>query len=171
MGSSKLKRDWDARKFGRYIHRILLPKRHLANHSGGTRDKLTMSCKRFVRSVSPEEAQRIFDSPQLRKRVLRSRAAFRDKAKGMGPLKPKCRIVAIGCQDPDLFSLNRDCAIPTRQSEYVLLAFFNKWTLWSGDVKTAFLQGRQEGRSEGSRPPDVLVASLSKAREVAQEKS
>ena len=113
-----------------------------------------------VKPLSAAEAKKIFDSPQLRRRILKSRAAFRDKAKGVGELRPKCRIVAIGCQDPDLFSLNRECATPTRQSEYVLLAFYisgknrllmnrsDSWSLWCGDVRAAFLQGQQEGRTQ-----------------------
>ena len=112
-----------------------------------------------VRPLSEKEAEHVYSTPHLRKRILKSRSAFRDKNKHIPPLKAKTRVVAIGCLDPDIFSLNRECATPTRQAEFVLLAFFicgkNKmlltqestWTLWSGDVKTAFLQGQQEGRA------------------------
>ena len=111
-----------------------------------------------IRPLSPQEAAEVRKSPILRGRIIKARAAYRDKSKGQPPLKAKTRVVAIGCADPDLFSLNRDCATPTRQSEYLVLAAFisgrnamfnnkrHRWALWSGDVKTAFLQGVQEDR-------------------------
>ena len=94
----------------------------------------------------------------LKKRILRSRAAYRDKAKGQGPLKAKTRVVALGHPDPDLKELCRASATPTRQSEYMLYAIFiaghnnmfldgrDKWQLWCGDIKTAFLQGTPDPR-------------------------
>eukprot|EP00913_Durusdinium_trenchii_P028676 g26892.t1 len=112
-----------------------------------------------VRPLGQKEADTVFNTPHLRKRILKSRSAFRDKNKHIPPLKAKTRVVAIGCLDPDIYSLNRECATPTRQAEFVLLAFYicgknkllmsqeSSWTLWSGDVKTAFLQGEQEGRA------------------------
>jgi hypothetical protein len=113
-----------------------------------------------VRPVPREEARRILNDKVMRKRILRSRAAFRDKSRGVGPLKPKCRIVAVGCTDPDLWTLQRESATPTRQSEFLVFAIFIAgrngkmmgnpiacWTLWAGDVKTAFLQGEPEQRS------------------------
>ena len=111
-----------------------------------------------VEPLSKAEADKIMASAEGRKRILKSRAAFRDKAKGAGPVRAKCRIVALGCLDPDLYSLNRDSATPTRQAEMIIYAIFisgyNKkmgqgevtWTLWAGDVKTAFLQGEPEPR-------------------------
>ena len=111
-----------------------------------------------IRPLSPREAEEVRKSPILRGRVIKARAAYRDKSKGAFPLRPKTRVVAIGCADPDLYSLNRDCATPTRQSEYMVLGIFvagvnkmfnhkkSRWVLWGGDVKTAFLQGSQEDR-------------------------
>ena len=113
-----------------------------------------------VRALDAQEANKIFSDSRQRRRILRSRAAFRDKAKGVPPLKPKCRIVALGHLDPDLFSLSRESATPCRQSEYLLLSIFvsgrngmllsgnGQWCLWSGDVKTAFLQGCPEPRKD-----------------------
>ena len=113
-----------------------------------------------VRALTENEANSILQDGKKRRRVLRSRAAFRDKAKGLPPIKPKCRIVALGHMDPDLFSLCRESATPSRQAEYTLLAIYisgrngmllsgnSTWTLWSGDVKTAFLQGVPEPRQE-----------------------
>ena len=113
-----------------------------------------------VRPISKKEAAKILGDKELRKRVLRSRAAFRDKSRGVGPLRPKCRIVAVGCSDPDLWTLQRESATPTRQSEFLVFAIYIAgrngkmmgnpnavWCLWAGDVKTAFLQGTPEQRS------------------------
>eukprot|EP00438_Fugacium_kawagutii_P029741 Skav215795 [mRNA] locus=scaffold3885:36272:44804:+ [translate_table: standard] len=115
-------------------------------------------------SVSPvprEEAQAILKDKIRRKRVLRSRAAFRDKARGLGELQAKTRIVALGCLDPDLFSLQREAATPLRQSEFLIMSIYvagvnhmfmyntnSTWCLWVGDVKTAFLQGEPDPRAE-----------------------
>lgn len=114
---------------------------------------------RSVEPVDDVTAKKILSTSAGRKRVLKSRAAYRDKAKGVGPLRPKCRIVALGCLDPDLFSLNRQSATPTRQAEMLVYAIFisgrNRrmkggliWHLWTGDVKTAFLQGTPESREQ-----------------------
>ncbi|CAK8994745.1 Pentatricopeptide repeat-containing protein [Durusdinium trenchii] len=74
--------------------------------------------------LTTQEASQVFKDPILKKRILRSRAAYRDKAKGQGPLKAKTRVVALGHLDPDLKELCRESATPTRQSEYVLYAIF-----------------------------------------------
>ena len=70
--------------------------------------------------LTTQEASQVFKDPILKKRILRSRAAYRDKAKGQGPLKAKTRVVALGHLDPDLKELCRESATPTRQSEYML---------------------------------------------------
>ena len=56
----------------------------------------------------------------LSKHVLRTGSCFRDKSKGLGPLAAKCRVVALGHKDPDIYRLNRECATPNRTSEHVL---------------------------------------------------
>ena len=111
-----------------------------------------------IRPLSPQEVAEVRRSPVLRSRIIKARAAYRDKSKGAFPLRAKTRVVAIGCADPDWYSLNRDCATPTRQSEYMVLGIYiagrnglfnnkrHRWALWGGDVKTAFLQGVQEDR-------------------------
>ena len=110
--------------------------------------------------LDDKQAKAILQDPIQKKRVLRSRSAFRDKSKGIPPLKAKRRVVALGHLDPDLFSLSRECATPSRQAEYLLLCIFlsgrnqlafdqsSTWSLWSGDVKTAFLQGTPEERAQ-----------------------
>ena len=113
-----------------------------------------------VKPLSQHEADRIKGDKILRKRILKSRAAFRDKNKGISPIRAKARVVALGHLDPDLFGLARESATPCRQSEYVVMALFtsgcnrmllsaqSRWKLWAGDVKTAFLQGEPEPRSQ-----------------------
>ena len=55
--------------------------------------------------------------PTLRKRIIPSRACYRDKAKATGgKARAKCRIVAVGCLDPafDAF-LGRRLLLPGHQ--------------------------------------------------------
>ena len=113
-----------------------------------------------VKPLSQKEADRIKNDKVLRRRILKSRAAFRDKNKGIPPVRAKARVVALGHLDPDLFGLARESATPCRQSEYLVMALFasgcnrmlmsgqGSWKLWAGDVKTAFLQGEPEPRSQ-----------------------
>lgn len=109
-----------------------------------------------LKPVPPDEAQKILNDPVLRKRVISSRACYRDKNKNVPPLRAKTRIVARGNQDPDLRSLTRQAATPSRVSEMLTFVSFvsglhgkafrspQTWRLWCGDVATAFLQGQQD---------------------------
>eukprot|EP00438_Fugacium_kawagutii_P011147 Skav200228 [mRNA] locus=scaffold2352:155227:163374:+ [translate_table: standard] len=113
--------------------------------------------------LSDEEAQAIFDDPQMRKRIIKSRGAYKDKSRGLGPVQAKTRVVLIGCNDPDFRRLSRDSPTPGRVAEYVILSIaaaganhlFNqdgkKWCLWLSDAAQAFLQGRQDS-TERSGP-------------------
>ena len=99
---------------------------------------------------------------------MKSRAAYRDKARGTGQLRPKTRVVIIGCMDPDLKALTRDSPTPlptpTRLSEMLILAIataganraFNfdgeVWKLWLSDAEKAFLQGKQDLTERGGQP-------------------
>ena len=87
--------------------------------------------------------------PQLRKRILRARAAYRDKSKGVPPLRAKCRVVALGHCDPDLHELSRESATPTRQCEYLVYAVF------VCGLNMMFMDGSANGVSgeETSKPP------------------
>ena len=108
-----------------------------------------------VRPLATDEARRVLQDKSLSRRILRSRAAYRDKNRGVGEIKAKCRVVLIGCQDPDLFSLTRDSPTPSRLSEALVLLVatagangeFNnekaRWSLWVSDAKSAFLQGER----------------------------
>ena len=127
-----------------------------------------------IQPISHREAKRIMGDSKLSRRILKSRAAYRDKSKGIGPLRPKCRVVIIGCADPDLFQISRDSPTPTRLSESLLMtiaaAGINKefcgtketWFLWASDAKSAFLQGDQDTSERDGplymRPPrDPLI--------------
>ena len=129
-----------------------------------------------VEPLSDEEASRIFKHPRLKHRVLKSRACYRDKSLGIGEVRAKCRIVALGHLDPDLRSISRNSATPGRIAEHVLysmlVAGYNgdlfesglKWRGWSGDAATAFLQGQQSERSEPLfllPPSDGLISMTS----------
>eukprot|EP00439_Symbiodinium_sp_Y106_P057908 s106_g8.t1 len=120
-----------------------------------------------IQPVSKKEAQQILNDTKLSKRIMKARAAYRDKAKGVGPLRAKCRVVIIGCADPDIFSISRDSPTPTRLSESLLMTIataganreFNfsrdRWFLWASDAKSAFLQGTQD-TSERAGPLFML---------------
>ena len=66
-----------------------------------------------VEPLTPEQVKEVLASPKLRKRILRSRAVYRDKARGQGPLRAKCRVVCLGHLDPDLKTLTRESPTPT----------------------------------------------------------
>ncbi|CAK9077183.1 unnamed protein product [Durusdinium trenchii] len=102
-----------------------------------------------------DEAQKVLRDKILSKRILRSRACYRDKNVGQGELKAKCRIVCLGHLDPDLELLDRSAPTPGRTTEMLMLAMITagangelfetqlKWHAWTADAATAFLQGQQ----------------------------
>ena len=106
-----------------------------------------------IEPVPDDEANAILADPQKKRRVLRSRACYRNKSRDPTKLIAKTRVVALGHLDPDLYKVARDAPTPSRTSEYLLLSIFIaganqlmqnslvKWILWAGDVSTAFLQG------------------------------
>eukprot|EP00435_Cladocopium_sp_Y103_P015633 s906_g3.t2 len=106
-----------------------------------------------IEPVPGDEARKILADPQKKRRVLRSRACYRNKSRDPTKLVAKTRVVALGHLDPDLYKVARDSPTPSRTSEYLLLSIFIaginqlmqnslvKWILWAGDVSTAFLQG------------------------------
>ena len=108
-----------------------------------------------VEPLSDHEAEKVFQDPILKRRVLKSRACYRDKSLGIGELRPKCRIVALGHLDPDLGSIQRNSATPGRLAEHYVYIFIvsgwnadlfssgRRWKSWTGDASTAFLQGQQ----------------------------
>ncbi|CAE7320438.1 RE1, partial [Symbiodinium microadriaticum] len=121
-----------------------------------------------IRPVPADEARKIRTDPVLRRRIMPSRNAYRDKNRGAGPeIKAKCRTVIQGCHDPDLGLLDRSSPTPTRLAELLIYeiacAGYNRrlqmskkaWKLWCGDVSTAFLQGQPQARDKPifMRPP------------------
>ena len=122
-------------------------------------------------ALSESDAKQVRQNPVLRHRVIPARNAYRDKNRGVPPLKPKCR---TGCLDPDLKLLDRTAPTPHRMTEAVLLQVaasgINKlmqlcplpWKLWAGDVSTAFLQGEPEQRQGRlfMRPPRDKIQAL-----------
>lgn len=60
-----------------------------------------------------------------------------------GPPKAKARLVLRGFQDPDVFDLEKASPTATKQSKFVILSLapIMQWTIFCGDVKTAFLSG------------------------------
>jgi len=74
-----------------------------------------------IRSLSNKEIQDIKNNPDLKRRIIPSRNAYRDKNRGADVLKAKCRTVVLGCCDPDLGILNRESPTPTRVSEAVIM--------------------------------------------------
>ena len=110
-----------------------------------------------VQPIEEQEANQILADPILQKRVIHSRACYRDKALGVGDVRVKC-LVALGHLDPDLASLTRHTPTPGRTAEHVLyasiVAGYNgelfrsilRWRAWAGDAATAFLQGKQAER-------------------------
>ena len=128
-------------------------------------------------ALSDAEAKQVRQDPVLRHRVIPARNAYRDKNRGVPPLKPKCRTVVLGCLDPDLKLLDRTAPTPHRMTEAVLLQVAISginglvqlcpmtWTLWAGDVSTAFLQGDPEPRQGRlfMRPPRDKIQAMAQS--------
>ena len=122
-----------------------------------------------IRPLSRQEGDKVMNDPSLRRIVLRSRPTYKDKNRGIGEVKAKCRVVLIGCNDPDIFSLTQDAPTPTRLREALVMAIaaagaFNRkmcgdgcrWSLWISDAKSAFLQG-EHNREERAGPLYMLA--------------
>ena len=67
---------------------------------------------------------------------------FKEDPPGSTP-RAKARLVLRGFQDPDMGSIETSSPTAARQAKFVLLALapVMSWTLYAGDVKTAFLSG------------------------------
>jgi hypothetical protein len=121
-----------------------------------------------IRPLTQKEAKQVYNDPKLRRRILKSRAAYRDKSRGVGEIRAKARVVLIGCCDPDLERLTRDSPTPTRLSECILMSVaasgangdFNNdgriWRLWVSDAEKAFLQGDQDTTERSGQPLYML---------------
>ena len=120
-----------------------------------------------VQPLSDQEAEKIFRDPVLGKRVLRSRACYRDKSFRVGEMRRKCRVVALGHLDPDLGSIHRNSATPGRAGRTLRL-----WddsgrsqlrALWFQDAMAGMAWRRRHGVPTGatirSSPSSLLVAA------------
>ena len=99
-----------------------------------------------VEPLSDQQAQQIYDDKELRKLIIPACACYRDKSCGVGELRAKCRIVALGHLDPDLAEINRSSGTPGSVSEHMIFvmmtAGFNRelfgtkhgWKAWSADA-------------------------------------
>ncbi|CAK9042996.1 Integrase catalytic domain-containing protein (Fragment), partial [Durusdinium trenchii] len=117
-----------------------------------------------IKPLTLKRIQEIRNDPVLRRRILKSRVAYKDKSKGQGQLRAKARTVLIGRQDPDLKQLTRDSPTPTRLSEMVVMSIatagancqFNqdgrRWHMWISDAEKAFLQGQQDSTERQGLP-------------------
>ena len=77
-------------------------------------------------------------------RVVTARWVLNWKASNDGgPPKAKARLVLGGFQDPGVFDLEKASPTTTKQSKFVILSLapIMQWTIFCGDVKTAFLSG------------------------------
>eukprot|EP00971_Amphidinium_carterae_P351190 6491962-Amphidinium_carterae.1 len=121
-----------------------------------------------IEPVTEKEAARILTDASLKRRVLRSRAAYRDKSSGQVPtdadgisidlndLAPKCRVVILGHQDPDARILERHAPVALRCTLHFALQLLatglpHNWHAVGADIATAFLQG-----SVSQKRPDTL---------------
>lgn len=111
--------------------------------------------------LSDEESKRVWaklrESGQLKK-VLVPRFVFTDKNDGARsdsnplPLLANARVVAPGYQDETAYNVRKDAPTSSRSSQHILFitAASKAWTIWSADVKSAFLKGElfEEGERE-----------------------
>eukprot|EP00971_Amphidinium_carterae_P145551 2884392-Amphidinium_carterae.1 len=121
-----------------------------------------------IEAVPEDEASRILACAQTRKRVMRSRAAYRDKSSGQVPtdsnglavnlqdIDPKCRVVILGHQDPDVRLLHRHAPVALRCTLHLALQLLasgiqSGWQVVCADIATAFLQG-----AVSEKRPDAL---------------
>ena len=87
--------------------------------------------------------------------ILKSRICYRWKPKGNGSYKPKARIVIAGYRDPHLPLLSRDSPVLSRAGLHCVLQWSTslKVPLFSGDCKSAFLQGA----ADDERPQAIYM--------------
>ena len=95
--------------------------------------------------------------------ILKSRVCYRWKPRGDGTYKPKARIVIAGYRDPHLPLLSRDSPVLSRAGLQCILQWSTslKIPLWTGDCKSAFLQGTADTERATSifmRPPSDPVS-------------
>ena len=89
-------------------------------------------------------------------RILVPRYVMVDKNDGLRtetnqlPLLANARLVVPGYQDISAYGIRCDAPTASRTSQHLLLAYTasSKWSLWSADIKSAFLKGEEFGPEE-----------------------
>ena len=89
-------------------------------------------------------------------RILVPRFVMVDKNDGLRteknqlPLLANARLVVPGYQDISAYGIRCDAPTASRTSQHLLLAYTAslQWTLWSADIKSAFLKGEEFGPEE-----------------------
>ena len=71
--------------------------------------------------ADPEEVERIFGAPEMRRRCVPSRACYRDKSCVVGALAAKAAPVILGVRDQDLRSVKRNASAVRRVTLFCIL--------------------------------------------------
>ena len=125
-----LPRSWkkDRRSSGRTFRRTDLQIFYDAQH-------------KEISSWVKESAVRLASHDVPRERLLKTRWIFTIKADNTA----KARIVIVGFADPDLESLVRTSPVMSRRTRSLFLtkSALHQWCVLKGDVRAAFLQGRE----------------------------
>ena len=124
----------------------------------------TGTVKRIFRNQIPEDQI-------LRCRWLLTWKNVEQPAHGEPDQKAKARLIVLGYLDPQLEDLPRDSPTMNKTSRMLVLQMISSegWDLMSFDVKAAFLQGTQSGRTLGLEPvPELSEAMKLKPGEVCQ---
>ena len=124
----------------------------------------TGTVKRIFRNQIPEDQI-------LRCRWLLTWKNVEQPAPGEPDQKAKARLIVLGYLDPQLEEIPRDSPTMSKTSRMLILQMIASegWDLMSFDVKAAFLQGNQSGRTLGLEPvPELVDAMKLKSNEICQ---
>ncbi|CAK9007904.1 unnamed protein product [Durusdinium trenchii] len=112
-----------------------------------------------VEILPDEEAARIrtrLKAEGQSHRILVPRFVYVDKNDGLRtqqnqlPLLANARLVVPGYADVEAYGIRCDAPTASRTSQHLLLTFAAsmKWSLWSADIKSAFMKGEEFGPNE-----------------------
>ncbi len=124
----------------------------------------TGTVKRIFRNQIPEVQI-------LRCRWLLTWKPIEQPSPGESDKKAKARLIVLGYLDPQLEEIPRDSPTMSKTSRMLILQMISSegWDLMSFDVKAAFLQGTQSGRTLGIEPvPELSEAMKLKPGEICQ---
>ena len=124
----------------------------------------TGTVKRIFRNQIPEDQI-------LRCRWLLTWKNVEQPSPGDPDKKAKARLIVLGYLDPQLEEIPRDSPTMSKTSRMLILQMISSegWDLMSFDVKAAFLQGTQSGRTLGVEPvPELVEAMKLKPGEICQ---